>query len=118
MSELDYLSVCEIAERAIEELCVPESIAELLLPATRNFTPEMRLAAAVLESAIAERDERWLFAGGDDTGWPFSFRAIASYLGRNDSKFLEQCLAEMRKPGRHIMMVQRTSHGKTAGYRP
>jgi len=100
-----YLSIAEVAERACAELRVPESVAEYLVPNSRSITPELRLMAAILDSAIAERDIDWVLRG--DESWPFSFRRIAEALNRRDSRFIDEVVALMRSPKRHIQRIHR-----------
>jgi hypothetical protein len=55
----------------------------------------IRLAAAVLASAIEDQDVEWFLRG--DSGL-FSFRSVATILDRADRRFVEDCWSEL---GRH-----------------
>jgi hypothetical protein len=91
----EAFTIDELAARAVENLFRPDY--EYIPRGPSSACPDvglLRLAAAVLESAIHESDENWFLRGNVGL---FTFREVSSMLNRHDTKFIDECLAELRR---------------------
>lgn len=91
-----FHTVDDLAQRAVLELCDSFSVV-LPITISGSATPELRLAAAVLASAIADRDYAWLRRA--DSRSLYSFETLSLIFNRADKRFSREIRALMKKPG-------------------
>jgi hypothetical protein len=69
--------------KVLEQLCAGAELLPSQLPANSSWTPEKKLAAAVLSSGLLARDREWMES--EDAEWPYSFRRLCELFALEPS---------------------------------